>query len=120
VNVESRQFLWCLSTSSYRRRRTLSLASIYREGEAKAHKTFKAIRRTDGEPVCPMCGSVEAYEIRTRRKFKCKGCCHQFSVTSGTIFASRKMAFVDLLAAICIFVNAVKDLSALRRPRRPA
>ena len=35
-------------------------------------------------------------------------------MTSGTIFASRKMAFVDLLAAICIAVNAVKGLSALQ------
>jgi hypothetical protein len=75
--------------------RTLSLASIYRDGEAKAYETFKAMRWTDGEPVCPRCGSV----------------------TSGTIFASRKMAFVDLLAAICIFVNAVKGLSALQMSR---
>tara|TARA_R110002020_G_scaffold343819_6_gene558205 strand:+ start:1660 stop:1878 length:219 start_codon:yes stop_codon:yes gene_type:complete len=36
----------------------------------------------------------------TRRKFKCAGCGHQFGVTSGTIIASRKMAFVDLLAAM--------------------
>src|SRR6266851_2772430 len=32
----------------------------------------------------------------------------QFSVKSGTIFASRKMSFVDLLAAICIIVNGAK------------
>jgi transposase-like protein len=94
--------------------RTLSLREIYKGGEDAAYETFKAMRWTDGEPVCPKCGSVEAYEISTRRKFKCKGCAHQFSVTSGTIFASRKMAFVDLLAAICIFVNAVKGLSALQ------
>jgi transposase-like protein len=48
---------------------------------------------------------------RARRKFKCKGCGYQFSVTRGTIFASRKMAFVDLLAAICLVVNASKGLS---------
>jgi MFS family permease len=61
-----------------------------------------------GEPVCPDCGCCEAYKITTRRKFKCKACHRQFSVTSGTIFASRKMAFVDLLAAICITINASK------------
>jgi hypothetical protein len=53
----------------------------------------------------------------SRRKFKCKACHHQFSVTSGTIFASRKMAFVDLLAAICIFVNGAKGISALQLSR---
>ncbi len=97
--------------------RTLSLREIYKGGEDAAYEAFKRMRWTDGEPVCPKCGSVEAYEISTRRKFKCKGCTHQFSVTSGTIFASRKMAFVDLLAAICIFVNAVKGLSALQLGR---
>lgn len=97
--------------------RTLSLREIYKGGEDAAYETFKRMRWEDGQPVCPKCGSVEAYEISTRRKFKCKGCTHQFSVTSGTIFASRKMAFVDLLAAICIFVNAVKGLSALQLGR---
>jgi len=99
--------------------RTLSLGSIYKAGEAEAYKTFCAIRwtETNGEAVCPRCGCVECYEITTRRKFKCSACRHQFSVTSGTIFASRKMSFVDLCAAICIFVNAVKGLSALQLSR---
>lgn len=97
--------------------RTLSLGQIYKAGEKGAYETFKRLRWQDGEPVCPECGCVECYEIKTRRKFKCSACYRQFSVTSGTIFASRKMAFVDLLAAICIFVNAVKGLSALQLSR---
>lgn len=99
--------------------RTLSLKEIYKGGEEAAYETFKSIRwaANDGHAVCPRCGCVETYEITTRRKFKCAGCGHQFSVTSGTIFASRKMSFVDLLAAICIFVNAVKGLSALQFSR---
>ncbi len=75
------------------------------------------MRWEDGEAVCPRCGCCEAYEITTRRKFKCKACYHQFSVTSGTIFASRKMDYTDLLAAICIFVNAVKGVSASQLSR---
>ena len=38
-------------------------------------------------------------------------------MTSGTIFASRKMAFVDLLAAICITVNASKGVSMIQLSR---
>jgi hypothetical protein len=38
-------------------------------------------------------------------------------VTSGSSFASRKMSFVDLLAAICIVVNAAKGVSALQLAR---
>lgn len=97
--------------------RTLSLRGIYKAGEAAAYETFKRMRWEEGEAVCPRCGCCETYEITTRRKFKCKACYHQFSVTSGTIFASRKMAYVDLLAAICIFVNAVKGLSSLQLSR---
>lgn len=94
--------------------RTLSLRSIYKAGELKAYETFCKLRwpETNGEAVCPRCGCCETYSITSRRKFKCKACHHQFSVTSGTIFASRKMAFVDLLAAICIFVNGAKGISA--------
>jgi transposase-like protein len=66
---------------------------------------------THGEAVCPQCTHDETYTIATCRKFKCKACGHQFSVTSGTILASRKMDFVDLLAAIFILVNASKGVS---------
>lgn len=38
-------------------------------------------------------------------------------MTSGTIFASRKLSFVDLLAALCLFVNASKGLSAVQLSR---
>jgi transposase-like protein len=98
---------------------TLSLKAIYKAGEEGAYETFCQMRwaETDGEPVCPRCGGLDAYKITTRRKFKCRECLHQFSVTSGTIFASRKMAFVDLLAAICIFVNGAKGISALQLSR---
>lgn len=99
--------------------RTLSLREIYKGGEEKAYQTFRQMRwqETDGEAVCPRCGCTKAYDISTRRKSKCKACYHQFSVTSGTIFASRKMDFVDLLAAICIFVNGVKGIAALQLSR---
>ena len=97
--------------------RTLSLRSIYKDGEEAAYAKFCEMRWAGGEPVCPDCGCCESYKITTRRKFKCKACGHQFSVTSGTIFASRKMAFVDLLAAICITVNASKGVSMVQLSR---
>ncbi|KIT16731.1 IS1595 family transposase [Jannaschia aquimarina] len=99
--------------------RTTSLRAIYKAGEDAAYETFRKMRwpETDGEAVCPRCGHDETYDIATRRKFKCKRCQHQFSVTSGTIFASRKMDFVDLLAAIFILVNASKGVSAVQLSR---
>jgi len=94
--------------------RTLSLAKVMRLSEDQAYQTFRELRWEDGEPVCPRCGCVEAYEYKSRRIFKCKGCQSQFSVTTDTIFASRKMAFRDLLAAIAIFANGAKGVPALR------
>ncbi len=97
--------------------RTLSLKEIYQGGEDKAYETFCNIRWEGGEPVCPKCGCLDHYEIKTRRKFKCAGCHSQYSVTSGTIFASRKLGFCDLLAAICLFVNASKGMSSVQFSR---
>lgn len=99
--------------------RTLSLKSVFRMGEDAAYGLFCEMRwpDTDGEPVCPRCGCCEAYHISSRRKFKCVACHHQFSVTSGTIFASRKLSFTDLLAAIVLFVNGAKGISALQASR---
>jgi len=99
--------------------RTLSLKAVFKMGEENAYEAFKAMRwaDTEGEPVCPRCGCVEHYEISSRHRFKCVGCYHQYSVTSGTIFASRKLSFTDLLAAIVIFVNGAKGVSALQVSR---
>ena len=99
--------------------RTISLKAVFTMGEDKAYQTFRELRwpETDGEAVCPKCGCLDTYDISSRRRFKCAGCYHQFSVTSGTIFASRKMSFTDLLAAIVIFVNGAKGVAALRLSR---
>lgn len=99
--------------------RTLSLVKVMRMSDEQARETFKAIRwaSTEGEPVCPKCGCVEVYDLTTRQIFKCKGCLSQFSVTSGTIFASRKLPIRDILAAIAIFVNGAKGYSALQLSR---
>ena len=99
--------------------RTLSLKAIYQAGDEGAYDTFCKLRwpGTNGSPQCPRCACTKAYQLSTRRKFKCAACHHQFSVTSGTIFACRKLSFVDLLAAICLFVNAAKGSSALQLSR---
>jgi transposase-like protein len=99
--------------------RTLSLTGIIRMSDDEAHAMFQAIRWADngGEPFCPRCECQIVYTMGTRRLWKCKACRHQFSVTSGTIFASRKLPIRDYLAAIAIFVNAVKGISALQLGR---
>jgi transposase-like protein len=98
---------------------TLSLAQVLRLSDAEAYNTLKKIRfaENNGEAFCPKCGCVTVWEYESRKIFKCKGCGVQFSLTSGTIFASRKMAIRDILAAIAIFVNGAKGVSALQLSR---
>jgi len=112
-NQSGQHFL--LSTKA----RTLSLARVMRLSDDDAFQTFKDIRwaSTNGDPVCPRCGCVTVYSLSDNRRFKCAACLHKFSVTSGTIFASRKMAIRDILAAIAIFVNGAKGHSALQLSR---
>ncbi|KMK66449.1 Transposase zinc-ribbon domain/ISXO2-like transposase domain [Puniceibacterium sp. IMCC21224] len=70
-----------------------------------------------GQPICPECGCVDHYDLKTRQVYKCKGCAKQFSITSGTIFASRKLRVRDILTAIAIFINGAKGYSALQLSR---
>ena len=99
--------------------RSLKLAQVLRMTETEAREAFKAIRwaETDGEPVCPVCGCLEHYWLATQNRWKCRGCHKQFSLTSGTIFHSRKMEVRNILAAIAIFTNGVKGHAALQLSR---
>src|SRR4051812_30917342 len=99
--------------------RTLSLAKVMRLSDQEAYDAFKAIRfsTNSGDAFCPKCGSVELYNLPRRKMWRCKGCGWQFSVTSGTIFAARKLAIRDILAAIAIFANGAKGHSALQLSR---
>lgn len=99
--------------------RTLSLRDVLRMTDDQAMMMFRAIRwaSTEGEPVCPDCGCLGCYEYASRPIFKCKGCGKQFSVTSGTIFAGRKLTIRDYLVAIVLFINAAKGMSSLQLAR---
>lgn len=99
--------------------------------EEEAEDAFVAIRyaETDGEPFCHHCQCAVAYRItrtirnrktgaeRKRRLFKCANCLKQFSATSGTIFASRKLDHRDILLAIALFTNGAKGKAALHLSR---
>jgi transposase-like protein len=99
--------------------KTLSLVKVMRMSDEQARTAFRKIRwsETDGNPVCPECGSDKCYDLATRQVYKCKACGKQYSITSGTIFHARKLAVRDILAAIAVFVNGAKGYSALQLSR---
>ncbi len=101
-----------------REAKTLSLVAVCRMSDAEAEKRFRAMRwtETNGEPICPECGCVEAYEMRRPSgllRFECKACKKGYTLTSGTLFASHKLPLRMYLAAIAVFCNEVKGKSAL-------
>ncbi len=69
--------------------RTLSLKAIFRMSDNEAHEMFSAIRFADngGATFLPRCQCTAVYTYAARRIWKCKARDHQFSVTTGTIFA---------------------------------
>ena len=102
--------------------KTLSLAQVIRMTDAEAEAMFRRVRwsETDGEPCCPKCGALEPYEYRRETGtlcFECSECKAHFSLTSETLFASRKLPLKGYLAAIAIFCNEVKGKSALALSR---
>jgi transposase-like protein len=102
--------------------KSLSLATVFRMSDAEAEKAFRAVRWADtrGEPVCPYCGGLDAYDCRRPNgavRFRCRACQRDFSITSGTLFASHKLPLRIYLAAIAVFCNEVKGKSMLALSR---
>ena len=102
--------------------KTLSLAQVFRLTDLEAETVFRKVRwtETDGQAVCPHCGGLDAYEARRANgslRFRCRACQKDFTVTSGTLFASHKMPLRSYLAAIAIFCNEVKGKSMLAMSR---
>jgi transposase-like protein len=100
--------------------RTLSIAQVLRLSDEEAFGVFRRVRfaANNGEPHCPHCGVAKVYTLaETPIRWKCSGCRRKFSVTSGTIFHSRKLTIRDHLAVIALFCNGVKGTSALQMSR---
>jgi transposase-like protein len=90
--------------------KTLSLARVFRMSDADAETMFRKLRwpTTGGAPVCSHCGGLNAYECRRPNgslRFRCKVCVKDFTITSGTLFASHKLSLRAYLAAIAVFCN---------------
>jgi transposase-like protein len=102
--------------------KTLSLASVLRMTDEEAESMFRMVRwpETNGAPVCVHCGGLKPYEARRPNgslRYRCRACHKDFTITSGTLFASHKLPLRGYLAAIAIFCNEVKGKSALALSR---
>lgn len=100
--------------------RKISLPEVAEWDDETVRATIQELRwpETDGETVCPKCGCVDPhYCLRTREQWRCKGCGHIFSITSGTWLASTKLPLKKILFGIVALANAVKGMSAMQLMR---
>ena len=102
--------------------RSLSAAKIMRMSDRGVENVFMRLRwaETDGKPVCPGCGCMTCYACPRptgRPRWRCKACHHDFSITSGTLFAAHKLPLRTYLLAIAAFCNEVKGHSMLALAR---
>jgi transposase-like protein len=101
--------------------RSLSIGKVMRMSDHGAQNVFARLRwpKTDGKPVCPSCGCTTCSDYRRGEsaRWRCKACGSDFSVTSGTLFAWRKLPLKTYLLAIVAFCNEVKGKSMLALSR---
>lgn len=66
----------------------------------------------DGRPTCPHCRSDAVNTYKRRHIYKCKRCDRQFSATSGTPWAYRKLGFRKLMIIISVFADNLQAVTA--------
>ena len=105
--------------------RTLLPIKLAQLSDTEARTLLCQIRwGSEENVVCPKCGVHHiAYRIASRNQWRCKHYNHTFSVTSGTIFADRKLSIQIYLYAIVLFVNKAykfrnRDLCKIPFPRQ--
>jgi transposase-like protein len=70
------------------------------------------------EMPCPHCGTIdEHYWSLKELRWKCAGCDKRFSVTSGTVFADRKLPLVKILKIAFSWANGASGKPALQLRR---
>ncbi len=112
----AQHFLLCAAA------RSLSAAKIMRMSDRGVENVFLRLRwpDTDGKPVCPGCGCTICYACprsADHRRWRCKACRGDFSITSGTLFAWHKLPLRTDLLAVAAFCNEVKGKSMLALAR---
>lgn len=82
--------------------------------------TYLAVARWGSADVmpCPHCGTTTKHYFRPLElRWKCKGCDSTFSVTSGTVYADRKMPLQRFIATLLGWANGSAGKPALQLRR---
>ena len=108
------------SEKSAFRERPLEYYTNMRGDRADDHFAKLRWSENEGKPICPKCNSFECSTPgpRAKRKlFRCRSCRAQFSLTSNTVFHSRKRHMRHYLGAAYLIVCGAKGQAALHTMR---
>lgn len=99
--------------------RPLSLLKVARMSEEEVRCAFAELRwGSKTQQTCPDCGlTTEHKYFRSQNRWRCKGCNWAFTVTSGTVFHRHRLPLRTIYAAIVVYANAAKGISALQLSR---
>lgn len=75
------------------------------------------LRWSDGF-CCPKCGHDKSYFLGKYKRFECKLCHHQTTVTAGTVFHRMRQPLHKLLFAVYMVATSKKGVSAMELQRK--
>ena len=97
---------------------TLLQAVRFFADEDEAIRFVADMRWPDGEQACPKCGSIDKhYFMKTRKRWKCRYCRHQFSVKVDTIFEGSPIKLSKWLPAVWMLGNSKNGISSYELAR---
>ena len=77
----------------------------------KCEKYLKKMRWTHGV-ICPFCGCIHNTYLKDWKRWQCRSCKRQFTVTSHTIFHGTRLPLIKWFEAIWLMCNSPKGVSA--------
>ncbi|WP_296199568.1 IS1595 family transposase [Sphingorhabdus sp.] len=87
--------------------------------EAASRKWLEDIRWSDGERFCPHCGSLKTTAVKNEipMPYHCGECRQYFSVKTGTVMQSSKVALQKWVIAMYLMSTSLKGVSSMKLHR---
>lgn len=87
--------------------------------EASSRKWLEEIRWPDGQRHCPHCGSLKTAPVKneTPMPYHCGECRQYFSVKTGTVMQSSKVALQKWVIAMYLMSTSLKGVSSMKLHR---
>ena len=101
----------CIAMIDFSKFNSIIALTTYFNSEERCKQAIIESRWTDGNVICPYCGSNHCVE-RTDGRFRCKSCRRNFSCLVGTIFENTKLPLIKWFLAMYLISSHKKGISS--------